>query len=209
MTPDELAGELEISGKTLRAWLRRTYPRHDVDESTRWLLTHDQIAAARNRWSRQPREKKAGGAPAKQGARARGRSHSDEFYVVDLCDAVLHETARRQHRFDWLVGDTGTSGRSARLPVDAYYPANRLVVEYRERQHEESVPFFDKVHRLTVSGVHRGEQRRRYDERRAREIPLHDLRYVVINWSDLDADSRGRLKRNATSDTQVIRSLLK
>ena len=40
---------------------------------------------------------------------------------------------------------------------------------------------------MTVSGVHRGEQRRRYDERRDREIPANGLRLLVIKPDDLDA----------------------
>ena len=43
----------------------------------------------------------------------------------------------RQHRFDFL---RGTSGRH--LPVDAYYEIDaqwKLVIEYREMQHSESL----------------------------------------------------------------------
>jgi hypothetical protein len=46
------------------------------------------------------------------------------------------------------------------LPVDAYFPERGIVVEYYD-QHEEAVTFFDKPDQLTVSGVHRGAQRRR------------------------------------------------
>jgi len=49
-----------------------------------------------------------------------GRDASDEFYVLDLCDRALAETGRRQHRFEWLLGDPGASGRRAGLPVDGY-----------------------------------------------------------------------------------------
>ena len=81
--------------------------------------------------------------------------------MVDLCDAILREPASRQHRFDWLrLGDPGRDGRRRTLPVDAYYTGHRLVIEYRERQHEEPVAHFDKPDMLTVSGVHRGIQRR-------------------------------------------------
>ncbi len=105
----------------------------------------------------------------------RPRSDSDEAYVIDLCDALLSEHASRQHRFDWLVGDPGRDGRRRSLPVDAYYAEHRLVIEYRERQHDEPVAHFDKPNALTVSGVHRGIQRRIYDDRRAVEIPAHGL----------------------------------
>ncbi|HEY9441232.1 MAG TPA: hypothetical protein VIS29_21825 [Streptomyces sp.] len=136
------------------------------------------------------------------------RDDSDETYVIDLCDEVFAEKSMRHHRFDWLLGDPGTNGRQVTLPVDAYWPGRELVVEYRERQHDEPVPFFDKPDRLTVSGVHRGEQRALYDARRETEIPAHGLWFVVIRPDDLDADGRGRLRRNRESDLRVVRKLL-
>ncbi|MFP8959331.1 hypothetical protein ACLIYP_01980 [Streptomyces nanhaiensis] len=136
------------------------------------------------------------------------RQDSDEAYVLDLCDDALGEQGSRQHRFDWLLGDPGVSGRRARLPVDSYWASHRLVVEYREIQHDQPVPFFDKPDRLTVSGVHRGEQRALYDARRDTEVSAHGLRLVVIRPSQLDADSRGRLRRNRETDLETIRSLL-
>jgi hypothetical protein len=137
------------------------------------------------------------------------RSDSDEAYVIDLCDDVLGEQAARQHRFEWLLGDPSVTGRRpAKLPVDAYWAGHRLVVEYRELQHDQPVPHFDKPDRLTVSGVHRGEQRALYDARRDAEIPAHGLRLVVIRPHDLDADGRGRLRRSATADCRILRKLL-
>jgi len=138
----------------------------------------------------------------------RARTDSDEAYVVDLCDEILRERASRQHRFDWLVGDPGRDGRSRALPVDAYYPGRRLVVEYRERQHDEPVTHFDKPDVLTVSGVHRGIQRRIYDQRRAVEIPAHGLRLIVVRPGDLTANRRGRLLRIRESDETALRTLL-
>lgn len=136
------------------------------------------------------------------------RADSDEAYVLDLCDEVLGARGLRQHRFDWLLGDPNTSGRRARLPVDAYWPDHHLVVEYYERQHSEPVAHFDKPDRLTVSGVHRGEQRARYDARRQALIPAHGLRLVVIEHSDLASDRRGRLYRSRASDLAVVHRLL-
>jgi hypothetical protein len=94
------------------------------------------------------------------------------------------------------------------LPVDAYYAAHRLVVEYQERQHDESVAHFDKPDRLTVSGVHRGIQRRMYDDRRATEVPAHGLRLIVLRPSDLTADNRGRLLRRRALDEAALRPVL-
>ncbi|MEO6118506.1 MAG: hypothetical protein ABIP37_05490, partial [Methylotenera sp.] len=88
----------------------------------------------------------------------------DEFYILELCDEVLKHIASRQHRFEFLRGDSGR-----KLPVDAYYSDLKLVIEYRERQHSEAVTLFDK--RMTVSGVSRGQQRAKYDELRRQETP--------------------------------------
>jgi hypothetical protein len=136
------------------------------------------------------------------------RDNSDEAYVIGLCDRILRENASTQHRFDWLQGDPGTSGRRAKLPVDAYWPGHQLVVEYRELQHDQPMPHFDKPDRLTVSGVHRGEQRALYDARRDAEIPAHGLRLVVIRPADLDADGRGRLRRNEEADMVALQKIL-
>ena len=137
-----------------------------------------------------------------------GRVDSDEAYVLALCDQVYGAPGIRQHRFDWLVGDPGKGGRVVRLPVDWYWPDRNVVVEYREQQHDRPVPFFDKPGSLTVSGVHRGEQRARYDRRRDELIPAHDLLLVIIKPSDLDSDARGRLRRNRQHDLPVVARLL-
>ena len=40
---------------------------------------------------------------------------NDECYIVDLCDEILKEKGLRQHRFEFLRGDSGK-----KLPVDVY-----------------------------------------------------------------------------------------
>jgi hypothetical protein len=119
---------------------------------------------------------------------------------------LLGEKACRQHRFPWLLGDPGSTGRRVALPVDAYYPAYGLVVEYRERQHDEPVAFFDR--RDTLSGVTRGEQRRLYDVRRETEIPRQGLKLLIVKPGDLDADGQGRLNRRRATDLAALRDLL-
>jgi hypothetical protein len=143
------------------------------------------------------------------GLRMPGRADSDESYVLDLVDGLLNEVGKRQHRFDWLVGDPDARGTRRRLPVDAYYENHALVVEYHERQHEHPVRHFDKPDRMTVSGVHRGEQRRLYDERRRDVIPRHGLSIRVIRSGDLAADSRGRLRRDRQADLAALTWILK
>lgn len=158
----------------LRSWLRDHYPRRSSERGSAWSLTDDQVEAARAWQSRRSRTVH-GSRPRPPAPSRRPRSESDADYVLDLCDELLGERSSREHTFPWLLGDPGRSGARRQLPVDAYYPEHKLVIEYRERQHDEPVSFFDKPERMTVSGVHRGEQRRRYDDLRDREIPAHAL----------------------------------
>ena len=125
----------------------------------------------------------------------------DETYVIDLCDEVLGIKAIRQHRFPFLKGD----GNSL-LPVDAYYPAHSLVVEYREHQHTEAVAFFDR--RQTVSGMSRGDQRKLYDQRRRDILPQHGIRLVELNYSDFEHKSSKRLMRERAKDLQVVKKMI-
>ena len=136
-----------------------------------------------------------------------GRETSDEHDVLDLCDEILNLSSLRQHRFEWLRGDPSpSSGRAARLPVDAYWEELGLVVEFRESQHYLPTPFFDKPARMTISGVHRGEQRRRYDERRDALIPEHGLRLVIIRTDDFE--TRGKRIRRQSIDRRIVEAIL-
>lgn len=130
----------------------------------------------------------------------------DESYIIDLCDGLLGQRALRQHRFDFLLGDPGKNGRRVRLPVDAYYPELRLVIEYRERQHVEPIPFMDE--RQTVSGVSRGAQRARYDQRRRDVLPQRGFRLIELNVASFAHDSRKKLKRERTLDLAVLLHVL-
>lgn len=130
------------------------------------------------------------------------RATSDEAYILYICDEVLGVKGLRQHRFDFLRGDTGT-----KLPVDIYYPTLTLVIEYREKQHTEEVAFFDK--RITSSGISRGEQRRKYDELRRTQIPKNDLDLIEFDYSEFEHTKGKRLLRNRENDEKIIREKLK
>lgn len=132
-------------------------------------------------------------------------ANRDEHYVLDLCDAVLGLKAARQHCFPFLTGDPDRHGRQKPLPVDGFYPALGLVVEYHERQHRERVGFFDD--KPTVSGVSRGEQRRRYDERRADVLPRHGYSLVVLEVDEFAHDRAKRLLR-LPQDEAIVRQRL-
>ena len=125
----------------------------------------------------------------------------DEDYVIDLCDEVLGLDASRQHRFDFLKGDTGRP-----LPVDAYYESKKLVIEYNERQHTESVKLWDK--KKTASGVSRGEQRRIYDERRKEVLPQHDITLITISYDDFKYNSNKKIERDKEYDLNVVKRKL-
>lgn len=131
------------------------------------------------------------------------RSDKDEHYVIDLCDEVLGKKASRQHRFSFLTGDAGTP-----LLVDSYYDSLKLVVEYREKQHTEEVKFFDKPNKMTVSGVHRGEQRKLYDERRRKVLPENGIKLLEISYSDFNYDNSKRIIRNRENDLKTVKNIL-
>jgi hypothetical protein len=200
-SPADLARELGIGAHELRTWLRANYPR--LERGKRWELSTDQVDAARMHWATPKSTRKS-----ITSGPGRSRADSDEAYVVDLLDELLGVRAERQHRFAWLLGDPGRRSRQVALPVDAFWADLQLVFEYRERQHSVSTPFFDKPTVMTVSGVDRGEQRRRYDARRDELIPAHGLRLLVVNADQLSCDARGRLRRAYDADRKVLAKLL-
>ena len=138
--------------------------------------------------------------PGSQITKTKGRSGSDEYYIIDLCNEALGMKAEQQYKFPFLLGDSGRA-----LPVDAYYRELNLVIEYYERQHTEDVKFFNR--RMTVSGVSRGEQRKIYDERRKTELPKHGIKLVVISYTDFGTSET--LKREHDADLAVVKGLLR
>jgi hypothetical protein len=139
----------------------------------------------------------------------RRRTDSDEHYVLALCGEVLEADWQHQHRFDFLRGDVSRGKLGRRLPVDGFFPRANLVIEYHERQHHRAVAFFDKPNKLTVSGVHRGEQRRRYDQRRRDVLRGHGIGLVEISYQSLRAGNAGKLARDREFDLGAIRAALK
>lgn len=134
--------------------------------------------------------------------KAPSTKQNDESYIIDLCDEVLKLKGLRQHRFDFLRGDTGV-----KLPVDVYYPSLNMVIEYYERQHTETVKFFDE--RITASGISRGEQRKRYDERRKIELPKNGIYLIVFDYSEFRHTLNKRLVRDYERDLEMVRGKLK
>lgn len=134
------------------------------------------------------------------------RGERDADYVIDLLDELIGQPAVREHCFEWLVGDPGRNGARRKLPVDAYWPHLKFVIEYREDQHYVPTPIMDR--RDTISGVPRGEQRRLYDQRRDELIPANGLRLLVIRPHELRVARRDRLLRDRAGDLELLRGVL-
>ncbi|WP_290862830.1 hypothetical protein [Flavobacterium sp.] len=128
-------------------------------------------------------------------SKSSSRKDRDEHYVLDLCDEVLGRKGLRQHRFDFLLGDPNAQGKCDKLPVDSFYPELNLVIEYKEQQHTKPNKHFDKPDIFTVSGVHRGEQRKIYDQRRLEVLPKHGIKVIEIFYSDFNHDSKNKIFR--------------
>lgn len=137
------------------------------------------------------------------------RDKADEHYVIDLCDEILGLKADRQHCFDFLRGDSCKDGvlkenTGKMLPVDAYYEKLNLVIEYWEKQHTESTPFFDN--KMTSCGITRKEQREKYDKRREEVLPQNGIKLVIVQYKDLGESKR--IRRNLEHDMAVIKNIL-
>lgn len=207
VTAAEMAREAGIDPKRFRGALRSAkFPWHEHDQPwrvERGSFEHQQMLEVLNgmKHGSGQSSRNLGVRPAP----SRGREGSDEQYVIDLCDEVLGQRALRGHRFDFLRGDAGRNGIGRSLPVDAYYPALNLVIEYCERQHSESVPFFDR--RETVSGVGRGRQRAIYDQRRRDILPRNGITLLELSYIEFGHDRRKRLFRQPHDRMVVERRL--
>lgn len=80
------------------------------------------------------------------------------------------------------------------------------MIEYRECQHSESIAIMDQ--RMTVSGITRGEQRRRYDQRRREVLPANNITVVELDYSMFKHGRNKRLSRDPVADSEVIRTAL-
>ncbi len=104
-------------------------------------------------------------------------------YVITLLEEILDEPCDREKRYAWALGDESPkTGRRARLPFDAVWESRKLIAEIDEDQHRDSMPFWDKPDRLTVSGIDRGQQRRLYDERKRNAARHEGYVMLEIPW---------------------------
>jgi hypothetical protein len=138
-------------------------------------------------------------------AEAPVKALKDELYVLDLCDQLLGP-GERQKRFAWLLGDASlTTGKKTPLPLDGYWDSFRLAVEFQEKQHFESVPFWDQ--KITASGMTRGEQRKVYDQRKVEMTKEHEIQLLHIR-RDAFPMAKGKIDRDPVRDLDIVRRLL-
>lgn len=129
-----------------------------------------------------------------------------EEYVVSLLAEILGEEPERGKSYPWARGDTSQkTGHARQLPFDAVWESRRLIVEVDESQHRQSEPFFDHLERVTVSGVHRGEQRRIYDQRKREAARRAAYLVLEIPWEG----SRSLRRRDRATDLQRYRQILR
>ncbi len=129
-------------------------------------------------------------------------------YVTELLVEILGP-AEKEKRFDWCRGDARSpGGRGIALPFDAVWESRKLIVEVDERQHDEAVTHFDKPGEMTVSGVHRGEQRKRYDRRKGRQARRHGYQLVRVRATILASKGRRIVPGDRDADRAAIRGLL-
>lgn len=137
------------------------------------------------------------------------RKKSDEYYVLGICDELLNEKSLRQHTFDFLVGDVHQDGRTrTKLPLDAYYSDPNLAIEYSAKPDSEE-SMIDNPDKMTVSGVRRAEQRKKYNRRKREVLRKKEINFIELKYKDFDLDEQGKLIRNKERDTKILKKILK
>jgi hypothetical protein len=123
--------------------------------------------------------------------------NSDEYYLVNLCDELLKETASRKHTFDTLVGRLHKRGKGrTKLPLDAYYEGLKLAIE-----------FFEK--RETEESDEREAQRKFYDQRKKDVLKRKEINLIEINYALFECNEDDRLIRDKEKDCKVLKGILK
>lgn len=100
----------------------------------------------------------------------------DRQYILELCDQVIAKPSLRAHRLHFLRGANGH-----RIAVDAFYPALRLIVHFRQGQ--------------DASLAH--DELRRYG-----------IRVMELCLEEFSHTASSRLRRLRESDMAVIRARL-
>ena len=125
-----------------------------------------------------------------------------ERYSAKLVSDALGEVEYKSgQRFPFLRGDpTPKRPNGVTLPVDAYYPDFKLVLEFREAQHySDRVALWDN--RITATRQRRREQRRKYDKRREEVLPANGIKLLIIYDYEISM--------NYENDLRLIKQKLK
>ena len=148
------------------------------------------------------------GAVSKKEKAQETRENSDEFYVLDLCDEVLNEKASRKHTFPFLLGDMHKRGKTrTKLPLAAFYKDANLVIEFLEKESEADQDE-EKLNVMTVSGITRAEQIKKYNKRRRDVLQKKEIHLVEIDYAAFENDKENRLVRNKEQDILLLKELL-
>ena len=145
--------------------------------------------------------------PTKKEIALKKHEDSDEFYILKLCDEILKQNSKRQHRFKFLVGDLHKDGHAkTMLPLDAFYEKSSLVIEYDPKFSDEIEG--DKLERKTNSGITRREQREIYDNRKKEVLNDRGIKLLRVLYSDFDVDEKGLIIREDDKVEEVLRRLV-
>ncbi|WP_055446334.1 hypothetical protein [Lacinutrix mariniflava] len=137
------------------------------------------------------------------------RENSDEYYILDLCDEILMEKASRKHTFSFLFGDMHKKGKTrTKLPLAAFYETANLVIEFSDKQNKTK-EHLEKLDVMTVSGITRGEQIIKYNQRRKDVLEKKDINLIEINYASFECDDNKNLSREKDKDVRLLRSILK
>ncbi len=79
------------------------------------------------------------------------------------------------------------------LPVDAHYPAFKLVLAFKEGQHYGN-RFDFRDSRISATGETRKEQRQKYDKRREEVLPANGIKLLIIYDHEITGNSEGDLR---------------
>jgi hypothetical protein len=169
-------------------------------ENTYWYLVREGATYV-------PKDPKDTGVPKGQQRRA-VRGKSDEYYLINLCDELLGQSASRQHKFGFILGDMHKDEKTrTALPVDAFYKEAKLVLEFIKIE-DDSIEL-GKPGRTTISGVDRAEQRKIYALRKRKGLQNKDIPCIEISFTDFQCDADNKLARVKADDIKILRKLLK
>ncbi|SDX90481.1 hypothetical protein SAMN05444411_11158 [Lutibacter oricola] len=134
------------------------------------------------------------------------RENSDEYYILNLCDAIFNEKASRQHTFPFLLGDFHKDKITrTKLPLDAYYHSLNLVIEYRGKP----VEAVEESKHRTISGVSRDKQRKLYDQRRRDVLLRKNINLIEVHYYSFEYNDDGNIVRDEEKNIEVLKEILK